>query len=172
MLRSAFSTFSTTVVRPTSLVFRAYATSKVSYCSLHPATRCSSLLIKFPFAETYYSKTHEYIQVDGDVGTVGISDFAQESVGEVVFVDVNAVGTAVNKGEPFGAIESVKAASDVYAPVSGEITNVNAVVSRRPDIINSDAEGKGWLMKMKISDPSELDSLMDKEAFDKFCAEE
>uniref|UniRef100_A0A7S3GDB5 Lipoyl-binding domain-containing protein n=1 Tax=Palpitomonas bilix TaxID=652834 RepID=A0A7S3GDB5_9EUKA len=97
MLRSAFSTFSTTVVRPTSLVFRAYAT------------------------KTYYSKTHEYIQVDGDVGTVGISDFAQESVGEVVFVDVNAVGTAVNKGEPFGAIESVKAASDVYAPVSGEV---------------------------------------------------
>eukprot|EP00297_Palpitomonas_bilix_P018648 CAMPEP_0113880316 /NCGR_PEP_ID=MMETSP0780_2-20120614/7717_1 /TAXON_ID=652834 /ORGANISM="Palpitomonas bilix" /LENGTH=148 /DNA_ID=CAMNT_0000866977 /DNA_START=64 /DNA_END=510 /DNA_ORIENTATION=+ /assembly_acc=CAM_ASM_000599 len=148
MLRSAFSTFSTTVVRPTSLVFRAYAT------------------------KTYYSKTHEYIQVDGDVGTVGISDFAQESVGEVVFVDVNAVGTAVNKGEPFGAIESVKAASDVYAPVSGEITNVNAAVSESPDIINSDAEGNGWLMKMKISDPSELDSLMDKEAFDKFCAEE
>lgn len=113
---------------------------------------------------------HEYIKVDGDIATVGISDHAQGQLGEVVYVEIPEIDEEVEKGDSFTNVESVKAASDVYAPVSGTIVEVNEDLDSSPEILNDDPEGKGWIAKIKMSDPSELDSddLMDEEAYKKF----
>lgn len=113
---------------------------------------------------------HEYIKVDGDIATVGISDHAQDQLGEVVYVEIPEIDEEVEKGDSFTNVESVKAASDVYAPVSGTIVEVNEDLDSSPEILNDDPEGKGWIAKIKMSDPSELDSddLMDEEAYKKF----
>jgi glycine cleavage system H protein len=115
-----------------------------------------------------YTEEHEWISVDGDVATVGITNHAQEQLGDVVFVDLPAVGKAVSKGGPAAVVESVKAASDVYAPVTGEVVEVNADLSGDPALVNSQAEGKAWFMKIKLANKSELDGMMDKKAYDAF----
>jgi glycine cleavage system H protein len=108
----------------------------------------------------YFTKEHEWIRVDGDVATVGISDHAQEALGDIVFAEVPEGGRSVNKGDDCAVVESVKAASDVYAPVSGDVTEGNSALADDPALINRDPEGEGWFFKLKLSDPSELDGLM------------
>jgi glycine cleavage system H protein len=115
-----------------------------------------------------YSEEHEWISVEGDVGTVGITAYAQEQLGDVVFVDVPAVGRKVAKGESIAVVESVKAASDIYAPVSGEVIEANAALSETPGDVNTEPMGKGWFFKLKLSDKSELDKLMDEAAYNAF----
>ncbi|WP_336809746.1 glycine cleavage system protein GcvH [Bosea sp. MMO-172] len=111
-------------------------------------------------AETRYSKDHEYIRIEGDVGTVGISDYAQSQLGDVVFVELPSVGKALAKGGEAAVVESVKAASEVYAPVSGEVVEVNGELEAAPGTVNEDPAGKGWFLKIKIKDAGELDALM------------
>ncbi len=110
---------------------------------------------------TYYTDEHEWLRVDGDVATVGITNYAQEQLGDLVFVDLPAMGTSVEQGDDVVVVESVKAASDVYAPASGEVIEVNETLANEAALVNSDAEGAGWLYKMKLSKPAELDELLD-----------
>ncbi|MEN3008895.1 glycine cleavage system protein GcvH [Pseudothermotoga sp.] len=119
-----------------------------------------------------FTKTHEWVKVEGKIAIVGISNHAQEKLGDVVYVELPQVGKIVKKGEAFMSIESVKAASDVYAPVSGKIVEVNQKLSNQPELINKDAEGEGWLVKIEIVDLKELSDLLDDEAYRRFCKEE
>jgi glycine cleavage system H protein len=112
-----------------------------------------------------YTKDHEYIRIDGGEGVVGISEHAQEQLGDVVFAEVPQVGAKFKAGDPAAVVESVKAASDVFAPVSGEVTAVNSEVESTPGLINEDALGRGWLFRLKLSDAAELDRLMDEAAY-------
>jgi glycine cleavage system H protein len=114
-----------------------------------------------------YTAEHEWLTVDGDVATVGITEHAQQQLGDVVFVDLPAIGKKVEKGKDAAVVESVKSASDVYAPITGEIVDVNKALAENPAMVNEDAEGKAWFMKIKIANKSELDGLMDKAAYDK-----
>ena len=116
----------------------------------------------------FYTTDHEWIEADGDTATVGISDYAQEQLGDVVYVELPAAGAALEKGKEAAVVESVKAASDVYAPVSGEVIETNAELADNPQMLNEDAEGAAWMMKLKLSDSAELDGLMDRAAYDKF----
>ena len=113
----------------------------------------------------YFTKDHEWIRVEGDSATIGISDHAQEQLGDIVFAEVPEAGKQVSKGQEAAVVESVKAASDVYAPVSGEVTEGNPAVADDPAIINRDPEGEGWFFKLKLSDSGELDGLMDEAAY-------
>ena len=117
-----------------------------------------------------YSKDHEYIRVEGDIATIGITHHAQEQLGDVVFVEVPEVGRKVKQGEQAAVVESVKAASEVYAPVSGEVVAANADLAADPSLVNSDPQGRAWFMKIKLSNTGELDGLMDKAAYEKFVA--
>jgi glycine cleavage system H protein len=117
-----------------------------------------------------YTKDHEWIHVDGDTATVGITSHAQNQLGDVVFVEVPEVGRKVAAKEACAVVESVKAASDVYSPVSGEVVAANAELATAPATVNEDAEGKAWFFKLRLSNKSELDGLMDKAAYDAFCA--
>ena len=119
---------------------------------------------------TYYTNEHEWIRVEGDIGTVGITAFAAEKLGDVVFVELPDAGKAVKKEGDMAVVESVKAASDVYAPVSGTITEGNAVIVDDPSKVNADPEGDGWFVKLKLADKGQLTGLMDKAAYDAFCA--
>ncbi|HHK74086.1 MAG TPA: glycine cleavage system protein GcvH [Rhizobiales bacterium] len=121
-------------------------------------------------SDTKYTEDHEYVRVDGDVATVGITDFAQGQLGDVVFVELPEVGATFEKGEDAAVVESVKAASEIYAPVSGEIVEVNSALEDEPTGVNSDPMGKGWFMKIKLSNASELDGLMDEDAYKAFVA--
>jgi len=118
----------------------------------------------------YYTQDHEWIEVDGDTGTVGITDYAQEQLGDITFVELPAAGQDVKKADSVCVVDSVKAASDVYAPVSGSVTEANAALEDAPELVNSDAEAGGWLYKLTLSDAGELDSLMDRAAYDEFVA--
>lgn len=111
-------------------------------------------------AETRYTKDHEYIRIEGDTGTVGITDYAQAQLGDVVFVELPTVGKTVAKGSEAAVVESVKAASEVYAPVSGEVVAVNGDLEAAPGTVNEDAAGKGWFVKLKLKDAAELEGLM------------
>ena len=117
----------------------------------------------------YYSESHEYVRVEGDYGYVGITDYAQHALGNVVYVDMPEVDDEVEAGEDFGAVESVKAASDLYSPVSGTVVEVNEALEDAPELINQDAFAN-WIIKVKLSDKSELDNLMDAAAYEKFVA--
>ena len=117
----------------------------------------------------HYTKEHEWIRVEGDSATVGITDFAQGQLGDVVFVEVPEAGRQVVKGGDAAVVESVKAASDVYAPVSGEVTEGNQALVDDPALVNSDPEGEGWFFKIRLSDTTELDGLMDAAAYKSFC---
>jgi len=119
---------------------------------------------------TYYTNEHEWIKVDGDVGTVGITKFAAEKLGDVVFVELPDAGKTVKKDADMAVVESVKAASDVYAPVNGEIIEGNSAIVDEPAKVNEDPEGSGWFVKIKLADKGQLSGLMDKAAYDAFCA--
>jgi glycine cleavage system H protein len=119
-------------------------------------------------AEVKYSEEHEWIRVEGDTGTIGITQYAQEQLGDVVFVDVPAAGRKVAKGEAVAVVESVKAASDIYAPVSGEVIESNAALADTPGDVNAEPMGKGWFFKIKMSDKGELAGLMDEAAYAAF----
>ena len=119
-------------------------------------------------ADVKYTDEHEWISIEGDVGTIGISAYAQEQLGDVVFVDVPKAGRKVAKGEPVAVVESVKAASDIYAPASGEIIEANAGLAETPGDVNTEPMGKGWFFKMMLADKSELDGLMDRAAYEAF----
>lgn len=116
----------------------------------------------------YYTKDHEWVRVDGDVATIGISDHAQEQLGDVVFVELPEIGKQVKQGEEAAVVESVKAASEVYAPVSGEVVEANSVLVEKPSLANEDAEGAAWFFKVKLAEPGELDDLMDRDAYESF----
>ena len=113
----------------------------------------------------YFTKEHEWIRLDGDVATVGITDFAQAQLGDVVFVEVPSAGTQVTKGGDAAVVESVKAASDVYSPIAGEVIEGNQAVADDPALVNSDPEGDGWFFKLRLSDSQELDGLMDEASY-------
>lgn len=119
-------------------------------------------------ASVYFTKDHEYISVDGDVGTVGITDYAQKQLGDVVFVELPGAGQALTQGAQAAVVESVKAASEVYAPVAGEVTDVNAALESAPAAVNEDPAGQGWFFKIKLSDKAQLDGLMDEAAYAEF----
>ena len=118
-----------------------------------------------------YTKEHEWIKVNGDVGTVGITDYAQHELGDVVFVELPKVGAKFEANQPFGTVESVKAVSEIYCPVSGQVTEVNTVLANSPETINEDPHGAAWLIKIKLSRPTELDALMDAAAYQAYIAE-
>ncbi len=117
-----------------------------------------------------YADSHEWVKLDGDIATVGITDYAQHALGDIVYVDMPEVGDEVNQGEEFGAVESVKAASDLISPISGEVVEVNEALEDQPGLVNEDAFS-AWIMKVKVSDASELDSLLDAAAYEKICEE-
>ena len=116
----------------------------------------------------YFTEDHEWIDLDGEIATVGITDYAQGQLGDVVFIELPVAGRTITKGDDAAVVESVKAASDVYAPVSGEIIEGNDELEAEPSLVNSDAEGDGWFFKMTLSDTSELDGLMDESAYAAF----
>ena len=116
----------------------------------------------------YYSESHEYVKVEGEFGYIGISDFAQNALGNVVYVDMPEVDDEVQAGEEFGAVESVKAASDLIAPVSGTVVEVNEALADEPALLNNDAY-QNWIIKVELTDKTELDALMDAQAYEEFC---
>jgi len=124
------------------------------------------------YPEKYkYTREHEWVEVNGKIGTVGITDYAQNSLGDIVFVDAPKVGTKVEKGAVFGSVESVKAVSDLYSPVTGTVTEVNEELNSSPEKINSDAHG-AWIIKVELSDSGEVESLLSAADYEKFIAEE
>jgi glycine cleavage system H protein len=113
------------------------------------------------YPENYrYTKEHEWVLVEGDTGTIGITDHAQEELGDIVYVDLPKVGATIEQGKSLGSVESVKAVSDVYCPVSGEVTEVNTTLTDKPETLNTDPHGAAWLIKLKLSDPAQAQSLM------------
>jgi glycine cleavage system H protein len=119
-----------------------------------------------------YDKEHEWIRVEGDVAVIGITDFAQDQLGEVVYVDLPAVGDTVTSGDTFGEVESVKSVSELFSPVSGDVVKVNNDLDGTPEAINEDAYGTGWMIEVKLADPSELDGLMSSDEYQDFIASE
>ena len=117
----------------------------------------------------YFTEEHEWIDVEGDTATVGITDYAQEQLGDIVFVELPEVGATVDKGKDAAVVESVKAASDVYAPISGEVTETNEALDDDPSLVNSSPEDDGWFFKLTIADKGQLDGLMDQAAYKSFC---
>ncbi len=116
----------------------------------------------------YYSESHEWVRVEGNEGTIGITDYAQNALGNVVYVDLPEVDDEVEAGEEFGAVESVKAASDLYAPVSGTVIEVNEALENAPELVNQDAY-ENWIIKVELSDKAELEQLMDSKTYEEFC---
>ena len=121
-------------------------------------------------SETRYTEDHEWVRIEGDIGTVGITNYAQEQLGDVVFVELPGVGKSLNKGDDAAVVESVKAASEVYAPINGEVTEANEALADNPALVNEDAQGAGWFYKLRIADPGQLDALMDQAAYDAHVA--
>jgi glycine cleavage system H protein len=119
---------------------------------------------------TLYTADHEWLRIEGDVATIGVTDYAQSQLGDVVFVELPKIGRSLKKAEAAAVVESVKAASDVYAPISGEVTEVNEALANEPALVNSDAAGKAWFFKLKIADRNELGGLMDEAAYQKHIA--
>jgi glycine cleavage system H protein len=121
--------------------------------------------------EYRYTKEHEWIAVKGDSATIGITDYAQHELGDVVFVELPAAGSKITAGKTFGSVESVKAVSEIYAPVNGEVTEGNTELQNKPESINTDPHGTGWLIKLKLTNPADLNSLMDAAAYEAYIAE-
>ena len=117
---------------------------------------------------TRYTKSHEYVRVEGGTGVVGITDYAQSQLGDVVFVELPPIGRSLSKGAEAATVESVKAASEVNAPVSGTVVDVNSALADSPGLVNEDPSGKGWFLKIKLSDAAELDNMMDEDAYREF----
>ncbi|KAL7680103.1 putative glycine cleavage system H-protein/Simiate [Plasmopara halstedii] len=128
--------------------------------------------VGYAFFSTKYTPQHEYVTLNGKEGTIGITDFAQNSLGDVVYVDLPAVGDKLAKGDAFGAVESVKAASDVYAPASGTVTAVNEDLAESPNLVNDEAMTGGWFIKLELDDVKDLDDLLDEAAYKELCENE
>lgn len=122
-------------------------------------------------ADLRYTKDHEWVKVEGDIATIGVTDFAAGQLGDVVFVDLPAVGKSLDQFSTFGVVESVKAVSDLYAPVSGEIAEVNGDLASQPELVNSDPFGAGWMIKVKVADATQLEELLDAAGYDQLTAE-
>ncbi|PKQ17276.1 MAG: glycine cleavage system protein H [Actinobacteria bacterium HGW-Actinobacteria-7] len=122
-------------------------------------------------SDRVYSKDHEWVMVDGDIATVGISHFAQDQLGEVVYIELPESGDAIVAGDTFGEIESVKSVSELYAPVTGEIIEVNDALGDSPETVNSDPHGEGWMLKIRVADSAQVDDLMSSEEYDAFVTE-
>jgi glycine cleavage system H protein len=133
----------------------------------HPLRR--SLNVNVP-SDLKYTKTHEWVRLEGDVATVGITDFAQSELGDIVYVDLPNVGRALNHGDSFGTVESVKTVSDVYAPISGEVIEINDALGAQSELMNSDPYGKGYLVKIRFSDPNATSELLDASAYEGVAA--
>lgn len=123
-------------------------------------------------SELRYTNTHEWSRIEDDTIVVGISDYAQDALGDVVFVELPVVGDKVNEGEEVAVVESVKAASDIYAPLSGSITRVNELLDEQPELLNSDPYGEGWIFAMSLNDPDDYSELLDANSYDEFCSSE
>ncbi|WP_438946040.1 glycine cleavage system protein GcvH [Sediminibacterium sp.] len=121
--------------------------------------------MNFP-AELRYTKDHEWIKLEGNVATIGITDFAQHELGDIVYVDINTVGKDLSAEEVFGTVEAVKTVSDLFLPVTGTISEVNPLLEKQPELVNTDPYGDGWMIKMTVADPSSVDGLMTKEAYE------
>jgi len=123
--------------------------------------------------DSRYAKSHEYINVEGEIGTIGITDYAQKELGDVVFVELPQVGTQLEAGDELGSIESVKAVSELFAPVGGEVVEINERLAEKPELINTDPYGDGWMVRVKVTDPSEVDELlMTGEEYDEYVETE
>jgi glycine cleavage system H protein len=122
--------------------------------------------------ENYYARSHEYVHLDGDVALIGISNYAQKELGDVVFVELPQAGSTVEVGDELGSIESVKAVSELFVPVSGEVIEVNDHLTEKPDLVNSDPYGDGWMVKIRMTDRSELEQLMSAEDYDDYIKSE
>jgi glycine cleavage system H protein len=122
-------------------------------------------------ADLHYTKDHEWVRVDGDTATIGVTDFAAHQLGDVVFVDLPAAGRTIEQFATFGVVESVKAVSDLYAPVSGEVVGVNADLAGQPELVNSDPFGKGWMIQVRVSDSAQVDGLLDAATYESLTAE-
>ena len=117
-----------------------------------------------------YTKDHEWVRTDGDEATIGITKYAADQLGDIVFVELPATGTGVEQFATFGVVESVKAVSDLYAPVSGEVTAANEALTGKPEVVNSDPYGEGWMLRVRVADTSQLDDLLDADAYDALIA--
>jgi glycine cleavage system H protein len=118
-----------------------------------------------------FTKTHEWVKIEGDIATIGITDFAQGELGDITYLELPGAGATLTQSEPFGVVESVKAASDVYAPLSGEVVEENEAAINSPEVVNTSPYGDAWLLKLRLSDPGQVDGLMDPQAYEKFVAE-
>ncbi|CAJ0595752.1 unnamed protein product [Cylicocyclus nassatus] len=155
------------------LMRSACSTIRLAACVERLALQTRTLSISARLlSERRYTKKHEWVAVKGDIGTVGITDFAAEQLGDIVFVELPEVGTEISQGDTTGAVESVKAASDVYAPVSGKVTEKNIALEQESGKINKSPFGDGWMYKLKLSKPKELDDLLDEDQYQKFKKEE
>ena len=119
-----------------------------------------------------YAKSHEYVHVEGGIGTIGISDYAQKELGDVVFVELPQVGSQLDANDELGSIESVKAVSELFAPVSGEVIEVNEALADKPELVNTDPYGDGWMVRVRLSTPDEVDELMNAEEYEEFVEKE
>lgn len=119
-----------------------------------------------------YAKSHEYVHLEGDIATIGITDYAQKELGDVVFVELPQVGSQLDAADELGSIESVKAVSELFSPVSGEVTEVNEALADNPALVNTDPWGDGWMIRIKVSDPTEIDELMTAEEYDEYIEKE
>ena len=117
-------------------------------------------------SELKYTKDHEWVRLEGNIATIGITDFAQRELGDIVYVDINTVGKALNAEEVFGTVEAVKTVSDLFLPVTGTISEVNPLLEKQPELVNTDPYGDGWMIKMTVADPSSVDGLMTKETYE------
>ena len=122
--------------------------------------------------DSRYAKSHEYIHVEGEAGTIGITDYAQKELGDVVFVELPQVGTQLEMGDELGSIESVKAVSELFSPVGGEVVEINERLADKPELVNTDPYGDGWMIKIKIGDPTEVDELMNAEEYAEYVESE
>lgn len=120
----------------------------------------------------HFTKSHEWAKIEGDTATIGVSDFAQGELGDITYLELPETGTTITQGEPMGVIESVKAASDLYSPVTGEVIEGNPEVVQSPDLVNTSPYDKAWLLKVRLTDPSQISNLMDSTAYEKFVEEE
>jgi glycine cleavage system H protein len=122
--------------------------------------------------DSKYAKSHEYVHMEGDIGTVGITDYAQKELGDVVFVELPQVGTQLDAGDELGSIESVKAVSELFAPVTGEVVEINERLAEKPELVNTDPYNDGWMIRIRLSDVTELDELMNAEEYEEYCETE
>ena len=166
-----------TITMASASIMLANATRRSMFKALRSSSRLSSAVSSPSFGSarsmaTYYTPAHEYCKVDGNVATVGITDFAQAALGDIVFVDLPEPDDEFEAKESFGSVESVKAASDVYAPVSGKVLEVNETLTDEPALVNTSAEDEAWFIKLEISDESELSELMGADAYKEHCEKE